>query len=221
LFEGVLNWAIAAADALAERMDLHSGGGKDKNTSEARCDKASQGSSDQQNCTIITKLKDKNNNNENNEPPKTFFERFFKENAQEVQSLQLAARLGRITASGAKKLIKLHLKHGYKIATNFYKYLRFVIAKEHDKPKPEPGSTNTCQKQAQTPQKPQRSAFTMPDDIHVKMGIAEYYRDEIGRVHVRWLEKEKIEDAVTATTDKTGEISPTIFDVFRKKTLPS
>ncbi|MGL5336726.1 MAG: hypothetical protein ACRC9R_11425, partial [Enterovibrio sp.] len=67
--------------------------------------------------------------------------------------------------------------------------------------KPEPGGTHTCQNQAQTPQKPLRSAFTMPDDIHVKMGIAEYYRDEIGRVQVRWLDKEKIEDAVIAIPD--------------------
>ncbi|MGL4734816.1 MAG: hypothetical protein ACRCWB_06955 [Enterovibrio sp.] len=110
-----------------------------------------------------------------------------------MQSLQQAARTGKITASGAKKLIKIHNEYGYPVADKFKKFLNFIIMKGSNKqisPKFEEAAAK----------KPPIAAFTLPDDHHVKLGLAEYYRDEIGRIHIRWLDKNKIEQAVTTAT---------------------
>ncbi|MGL4735343.1 MAG: hypothetical protein ACRCWB_09725, partial [Enterovibrio sp.] len=169
------------------------------------------------------------------EPPISFFEKFFKEKAPEVQSLQKAARLGKITASGAKKLIKIHNEYGYPVADKFKKFLNFIIVKGNNKqtpPDPEQVASKSQESAAQKPpsdgkefkSSPCREAdyLAPPDDHHVKLGLAEYYRDKIGRVQIRWLDKNKIEQAATAIGDEslqTKNESTLIENSFLQKRL--
>ncbi|MGL5336777.1 MAG: hypothetical protein ACRC9R_11690 [Enterovibrio sp.] len=140
-------------------------------------------------------------------PSKAFFERFFGDQAKEVQSLQQAARTGRISINGAKKLIKLHKEFGYELNIKFKKYLMYVISKEnrdkqHVNPKtPEAtAAPNTPNQEQSTTESPDPTSVMpeMPDDIHVTLGIAEKYRDERGRVQIRWIDKDKMEQTITA-----------------------
>ncbi|MGL4733609.1 MAG: hypothetical protein ACRCWB_00550, partial [Enterovibrio sp.] len=202
VFKAVLNWAIEDADAAVERKrdkKLHSGGQAEESPDEASSNKALAAPAETESCTLITnRSKDKNKG----EPSTNFFEKFFKEKAPEVQSLQKAARLGKITASGAKKLIKIHNEYGYPVADKFRKFLNFVIVKGKNK-QTQPDPKQTAPKLEETAaKKPPIATFVLPDEHHVKLGLAEYYRDQIGRVHIRWLDKDKIEQAATAASNE-------------------
>ncbi|MGL6175413.1 MAG: hypothetical protein ACRC1U_00250, partial [Vibrionaceae bacterium] len=216
VFKAVLNWAIEDADAAVERKrdkKLHSGGQAEETPDEASSDKALAASAETESCTLITnRSKDKNKG----EPSASFFEKFFKEKASEVQSLQKAARLGKITASGAKKLIKIHNEYGYPVADKFRKFLNFIIVKGKSKQVPPNPEQVTSKSQESAAQKPPSDGkefksshcrgaayLAPPDDHHVKLGLAEYYRDEIGRIQIRWLDKDKIKQAATGVTSET------------------
>lgn len=71
-------------------------------------------------------LKNKNKHT-GNKPDATFFKSRFKEDCDRAYQLQEAARSGSITASGAKALIGLHIKHGVHIDSGFKRFLNFRI----------------------------------------------------------------------------------------------
>ncbi|MGL4734474.1 MAG: hypothetical protein ACRCWB_05165 [Enterovibrio sp.] len=236
VFEAVLNWAIKAADAAVERKrdkKLHSGGGDEENPSKASSDKALATSAETESCTLNTNRSFKENKNKG-EPPTNFFEKYFKEKAAEVQALQQAARLGKITANDAKKLIKIHNQYGYPLAEKFKKFLNYVIMKGNKKKSP-PDPTQMAPKPQKTETKKppidgkefgsthcrDAAYLAPPDDHHVKLGLAEYYRDEIGRVHVRWLDNNKIEQAAAIGDEslQTKNESTLIDNYFLQKHL--
>ncbi|MGL5251234.1 MAG: hypothetical protein ACRC7P_09175 [Enterovibrio sp.] len=152
-----------------------------------------------------------------------------------MQSLQQAARTGKITASGAKKLIKIHNEYGYPIAEKFRKFLNFIIVKGGNKQAPRDPGQGTSKSQEFAAQKPPSDSkefksshcreadyLAPPDDHHVKLGLAEYYRDKIGRIQIRWLDKNKIEQAAAAIGDEslqTKNESTLIESSFLQKRL--
>lgn len=65
--------------------------------------------------------------NKNKTPGSAFFKTRFKEDCDLAYQLQEQARAGSIQASGAKKLISLHYRHGVMLAPTFKAYLTQVI----------------------------------------------------------------------------------------------
>ncbi|MGL5334861.1 MAG: hypothetical protein ACRC9R_01735 [Enterovibrio sp.] len=205
IFKGAVNWAISAAKGFIERCEnsaarkqnFHNSHPLKKIIAKARHGAASQQSAATKTCSRSTNIKENKNNTDLGEG---FFEKYFGENAKEVENLQQLARLGRITANGAKKLIKLHAKYGFELGTSFKKFLNHVIAKEKNR-------AATMQTYKKPQKAKQQTAFVMPDDNHVKEGIAEYYRDEIGRVHIRWKKETSApEKEITSSQDQLSLI---------------
>lgn len=143
-FKAVYKWALKAANNFCGMGDLHDGGSTCEEPQELRDCKASQQIQDEQNYTTRSKILSNDKGNKNNGSRRlsydSFLIKYFGADADEVKSLQQAARNSQhsenpITASGAKRLIELHNQHGYPLAPSFAKFLNHIIAKEHQKAK--------------------------------------------------------------------------------------
>ncbi len=139
-FKAVYKWALKAANNFCGIGDLHDGGIACENPHEARKNKASQQIKEEKKCTTRSKILSKDKRNKNNGLRRLSYDdfliKYFGADADEVKSLQQAARNSKhsekpITSSGAKRLIELHNKHGYPLAPRFLKFLNHIIAKEH------------------------------------------------------------------------------------------
>ncbi len=189
-FSGAINWAIKAATAYVNRQKMQSSRSDVENPVKPSNIKVSKETVTNKKCSIRSKdlSKESKLNKYNGFPSDSFFMKFFGAFANDTKSLQLAAKEGRITASGARKLIGIHSQLGFKLAKSFKRYLNHVIAKEHSK--------NMQLQELEikafggTPEQAKEAANAMFIEInesHVAMGRAEYYRDRNNRVQLRWL----------------------------------
>lgn len=181
VFPGVFNYAANCAKKYHARHTLPSSRSDLDNSTEACSEKGFQASENTKNCALKgSKDLSKESDKYNGTPSDSFFLKFFTKDADNAKSLQQSARQGRITASGAKKLIAIHAKHGVDLAQSFRRYLNSVIAKAYA------GSTQS------TVSSPSLEAYqqyqsTIPTDQDVAEGKAEYYRDGASRMQIRWL----------------------------------
>lgn len=132
-FSGAINWAIKAANAYVNRQKMQSSRSDVENPLNPSNTKGSEETATSQKCSRRSKdlSKESKLNKYNGFPSDSFFMKFFGAFANDAKSLQLAAKEGRITASGARKLIGIHAKLGFELAKPFKRYLDHVIAKEH------------------------------------------------------------------------------------------
>ncbi|MGL1133572.1 hypothetical protein ACSTLP_23000 [Vibrio parahaemolyticus] len=174
MFAGVYKYALQAAEKFCNRQKLHLGGSSVEKPLEASADKACEQSDKNENCTINTKdLSTESKNKINNGiPSDSWFLKIFKRDADEVKQLQLAAKQGRLSASGARRVIKLYNKHQQPLAPKFVSYLKFVIASWHNK--------------AASAVKASVSKVRKAVE-QVVSGKPEYYRDQFNRVQVRYV----------------------------------
>jgi hypothetical protein len=189
VFSGAINWATKAANAYVNRQKVQSSRSDVENTSNLSNTNSSEENITNKKCSVRSKDLSKESNKYNGFPSDTFFIKFFGTLANDAKSLQLAAKKGRITASGARKLIGIHTKAGVEIAKSFKRYLNYVIAKDHSKAK----DIQDLEVKAfgGTPEQAKEAANAMFMEInesHVAMGHAEYYRDNHNRIQLRWLE---------------------------------
>lgn len=180
-FGGVYNYAAKCATALLNRLEakkMRSGGADVERRSNPNDGKGSGDTAKIENCAQRTKdlSKESKKDRHTGIPSDSFYLKWFKADADLVKSLQLSARKGLLGASGAKKLIALHSKWGYELGKGFKKYLQGVIWRSSEKAKQE------SEKRAIVAP----IAPVGPSDDDVKSGKAEYFRDNFGRVHVRW-----------------------------------
>ncbi|HCG9484676.1 hypothetical protein [Vibrio parahaemolyticus] len=174
MFSGAYKYALQAAEKFCNRQKLHLGGSSVEKPLEASSDKACEQSDKNENCTINTKdLSTESKNKINNGiPSDSWFLKIFKRDADEVKQLQLAAKQGRLSASGARRVIKLYNKHQQPLAPKFVSYLKFVIASWHNK--------------AASAVKASVSKVRKAVE-QVVSGKPEYYRDQFNRVQVRYV----------------------------------
>lgn len=174
MFAGAYKYALQAAEKFCNRQKLHLGGSSVEKPLEASADKACEQSDKNENCTINTKdLSTESKNKINNGiPSDSWFLKIFKRDADEVKQLQLAAKQGRLSASGARRVIKLYNKHQQPLAPKFVSYLKFVIASWHNK--------------AASAVKASVSKVRKAVE-QVVSGKPEYYRDQFNRVQVRYV----------------------------------
>lgn len=132
-FAGAINWAIKAANAYVNRQKVQSSRSGVENSPIPSDIKGSDETPENKKCSVRSKdlSKESKLNKYNGFPSDSFFMKFFGAFANDAKSLQLAAKEGRITASGARKLIGIHAKLGFDLAKPFKRYLDHVIAKEH------------------------------------------------------------------------------------------
>lgn len=187
-FSGAINWAIKAANAYVNRQKMQSSRSDVENPLNPSNTKGSEEAATNKKCSRRSKDLSKESKKYNGFPSDSFFIKFFGAFANDAKSLQLAAKEGRITASGARKLIGIHSKLRFELAKPFKRYLNHVIAKEHSK--------NMQLQEIETkafggtPEQAKEAAnavFIEINESHVAMGRAEYYRDRNNRVQLRWL----------------------------------
>ncbi|MGL1133306.1 hypothetical protein ACSTLG_00990 [Vibrio parahaemolyticus] len=130
-FSGAINWAIKAANAYVNRQKMQSSRSDVENPLNPSNTKGSEETTTNKKCSRRSKDLSKESKKYNGFPSDSFFMKFFGAFANDAKSLQLAAKEGRITASGARKLIGIHAKLGFDLAKPFKRYLDHVIAKEH------------------------------------------------------------------------------------------
>jgi hypothetical protein len=134
-FKAVYNFALNAARNFCGKGDLHLGGSSCEEPRELREYKVSQQSEDEQNYRTRSKILSNDRNIKNNGSRRLAYDdfliKYFGGYADEVKSLQEAARNRTLKASGAKRLIELHNRKGYPVAPKFKKYLDHIIAKAH------------------------------------------------------------------------------------------
>lgn len=151
----------------------------------------------------------------NGQPSDSFYVKHFKQDANVTKELQQAARQGRLKASGARKLISIHAKHGFELAKSFKRYLHSLIAQDHLETKVRGDIEQkyrdrkaiylandavlvAAEHEIATGNKiPSYDRFgrvhlldyseTIPNDDHVRLGRAEYCRDASGRIQVKWI----------------------------------
>lgn len=189
-FSGAINWAIKAANAYVNRQKMQSSRSDVENPLNPSNTKGSEETATNKKCSRRSKdlSKESKLNKYNGFPSDSFFMKFFGAFANDAKSLQLAAKEGRITASGARKLIGIHAKLGFELAKPFKRYLNHVIAREH--------SENVQHQDLEikafggTPEQAKEAANAMFIEInesHVALGRAEFYRDRHNRVQLRWI----------------------------------
>lgn len=181
VFEGVYNYASKCAIALFNRLEakkMRSGGSGVENRPNPNSGKGSGGSLETENCAQRTKdlSKESKKDKHTGIPSDSFYLKWFKSDADQVKSLQLSARKGLLSASGAKKLIALHGKWGYELGKGFKKYLQGVIWRSGQEGKQQPLKRASVEPVLELG----------PSDDDVRSGKAEYYRDAFGRIQVRW-----------------------------------
>ncbi|EPE6902693.1 hypothetical protein [Vibrio sp. 2-1(7)] len=185
MFAGAYKYALQAAEKFCNRQKLHLGGSSVEKPLEASDDKACEQSDKNENCTINTKaLSTESKNKINNGiPSDSWFLKIFKRDADEVKQLQLAAKQGRLSASGARRVIKLYNKHQQPLAPKFVSYLKFVIASWHNK---------AASAVKASVNKVRDTAIILAEYMNTisekeSQGLVEYYRDAVGRVQIRYL----------------------------------
>lgn len=130
-FAGVFNYSFQAAKRFLHKQELHNGRSVVDNASKASHSETYKQASNDQSCVTRSNDLSKESNKNKGLPSDSFFCKFFGRDANDAKSLQMAAKEGRITASGALKLIKIHAVHGFELASKFKRYLNWVIAKDH------------------------------------------------------------------------------------------
>lgn len=132
MFKGVYNLALSNATKHHYRQNLPTGRPDVSNANYANNGGSSTTSDDPKICRQRSKdlSKEKEIKIKGSLPSDRFFLKFFGQNADEVKSLQVAAKGGKLNGLGAKRLIKLHHEHGYELAKGFIRYLRHLIAKD-------------------------------------------------------------------------------------------
>ncbi|HHX8662890.1 TPA: hypothetical protein ACVO37_002575 [Vibrio alginolyticus] len=185
MFAGVYKYALQAAEKFCNRQKLHLGGSSVEKPLEASADKACEQSDKNENCTINTKdLSTESKNKINNGiPSDSWFLKIFKRDADEVKQLQLAAKQGRLSASGARRVIKLYNKHQQPLAPKFVSYLKFVIASWHNKAASAVKASVSKVRDTATMLAEYMNTISEKES----QGLVEYYRDAVGRVQVRYL----------------------------------
>ncbi|MBE4080471.1 hypothetical protein ACJO2A_19975 [Vibrio parahaemolyticus] len=185
MFTGAYKYALQAAEKFCNRQKLHLGGASVEKPLEASSDKAFEQSDKNKNCSINTKdLSTESKNKINNGiPSDSWFLKIFKRDADEVKQLQLAAKQGRLSASGARRVIKLYNKHQQPLAPKFVSYLKFVIASWHNKAASAvKASVNKVRDTATI-----LAEYMTTISEKESQGLVEYYRDAVGRVQIRYL----------------------------------
>ncbi|CAH0543138.1 hypothetical protein [Vibrio marisflavi] len=187
VFSGVYNYALSCAKKRINRQNLQSGRSSVNKCSNPSNNKGQEAETDQKICSRRSNDLSRERKNITNKgiPSFSFYKKFFKQDAETVQSLQQAARNGNISGSGAKLLIGLHNKWGYELKKSFRKYLGYVI-KTDAETKPdvlEPSWTNMAWLEARIAEEEQEDAL----GDAVIAGEAEYYRDHMGRIQVRYV----------------------------------
>lgn len=181
LFPGVCNYAAQAAKRYQERKKLQLGRVSVDNAHKPSDSKASESNQDLKNCSLRSKdlSKESHRDNGNKFPSDSFFCKWFGKDANEVKSLQLSAKQGRIQASGAKKLIALHAKHGHELATGFKKFLGYVIASAAKPAAPRLSKVAEFERKV--------ANYMRSLDELEQQGQVEYFRDNNGRMQIRYL----------------------------------
>ncbi|HHF3194483.1 TPA: hypothetical protein ACPJ2I_003930 [Vibrio alginolyticus] len=185
MFAGAYKYALQAAQKRFNRQKRHSGGASVEKTLEASADKACEQSDKNKNGTINTKaLSTESKNKINNGiPSDSWFLKIFKRDADEVKQLQLAAKQGRLSANGARRVIKLYNKHQQPLAPKFVSYLKFVIASWHNKAASAVKASVNKVRDTATMLAEYMNTISEKES----QGLVEYYRDAVGRVQVRYL----------------------------------
>lgn len=185
MFTGTYKYALQAAEKFCNRQKLHLGGASVEKPLEASSDKVCELSDKNKNCSINTKdLSTESKNKINNGiPSDSWFLKIFKRDADEVKQLQLAAKQGRLSASGARRVIKLYNKHQQPLAPKFVSYLKFVIASWHNKAASAVKASVSKVRDTATILAEYMNTISEKES----QGLVEYYRDAVGRVQVRYL----------------------------------
>lgn len=129
---------------------------------------------------LSTESKNKINNGI---PSDSWYLKIFKRDADEVKQLQLAAKRGRLSASGARRVIKLYNKHQEPLAPKFLSYLKFVIASWHNKAASAMKASVNKVRDTTTILAEYMNSISEKES----QGLVEYYRDAVGRVQIRYL----------------------------------
>jgi hypothetical protein len=188
VFPGVFNYAAGYAMKHHTRHTLPIGRSDLDDSPESSAHKGSQQPESKPDCRLErSKISlEREENKYNGTPSDSFYVKHFKQDANDAKTLQQSARKGLITASGAKKLIAIHAKHGFELAKSFKRYLNSVIAKAHSETKRIAkleqrvfgGSANEAMQQAN-----QQALELSADNIEKGIEIPIY--DNNGRLHLR------------------------------------
>lgn len=134
LFSGVYNYAAGYALKHHNRHNPPIGRPAVDKSDKPNADKPSQCIRGSLNCRKEGSKdlsKESKKDKYNGQPSDSFYVKHFKQDANVTKELQQAARQGRLKASGARKLISIHAKHGFELAKSFKRYLHSLIADEH------------------------------------------------------------------------------------------
>ncbi len=136
MFKGVFNLAASNAEKHHNREKVRSGRPSVEKHSQPRGDKPSKPMRDPKSCGQRSKdLSKESKEIEKREgkalPSDNFFVHYFGQFADEMKSLQLAARNKSLTGAGAKRYVKIYALQGYPIAEKFNRYLRRLIGQDN------------------------------------------------------------------------------------------
>lgn len=189
LFSGVYNYAAGYALKRHNRHNLPIGRPVLDNSDHPLSPKPSHHNDERANCRKEGSKdlsKERKENRYNGQPSDSFYVTFFKQDANQTKELQVAARQGRLSASGAKKLIAIHAKHGFEFAKSFKRYLHSLIAGEHSTAKRISGIEQRVHGGSA------KEALTAANEVHlsacrelIESGRAMVFYDNQGRVHTR------------------------------------